>query len=274
MPSTKILIGNSMHLLPTLPAQSVNTVITSPPYWGLRDYGHSDQLGLEPTPQQYVKNLVAVFRQVWRVALALQADGWYLRQDVIWQKPNPMPESVKDRCVKAHEYVFMLTKQGRYWSNFEAVKESATGRTAGNKTHAFSSRYEEGHGEHRTAANLLNVGAVNKRNKRSVWSISTQPYSGAHFAVMPSALVETCLLASCPVNGVVLDPFGGAGTVGLVASRHQRHSVLLELNHQYAQMACGRIKDDQPLLNDVQICRPAWMQLPPTKQYPLLAAGN
>ncbi len=233
----------------TLPDASVHCCVTSPPYWGLRDYGHDGQIGLEATPEAYVARMVEVFREVrrvlrddgtlwvnlgdsyfgtgrgpthptgfhggdngtsfptkgvyshstlkgkdlcgipWRVAFALQADGWWLRQDIIWHKPNPMPESVTDRCTKAHEYVFLLTKSERYYYDAEAVSEPGTGRNPGNKGHKY---------EAIGMGSLANIGPAATRNRRSVWTVTTKPYSGAHFAVMPSDLVEPCIKAGCP----------------------------------------------------------------------------
>ena len=300
----QLIAGDCREAMATLEAGSVQCCVTSPPYYGLRDYGHDGQIGLEPTPEEYVARLVEVFREVrrvlrddgtlwlnlgdsyaanrpyqvpstkggakhsssqaaggkaatvpdglkpkdligipWRVAFALQADGWYLRQDIIWHKPNPMPESVTDRCTKAHEYVFLLSKSARYYYDHEAVKEPATNRSPGNKGPTKGGReYEEAEGEHhRTAANLHNIGARETRNRRSVWTITTKPYAGAHFAVMPPDLVEPCILAGCPVDGLVLDPFTGSGTVGMVAVAHGRRFVGAELNADYLAMAEARI---------------------------------
>lgn len=301
-----ILIGDCAEQMRTLPECSVHTCVTSPPYFGLRDYGHDGQIGLEPTPDAYVAKLVEVFREVrrvlrddgtvwlnlgdtyagnpakgqhkpgdsgkqayiydvgggrasataltgvpeknllgipWRVAFALQADGWYLRQDIIWHKPNPMPESVRDRCTKAHEYIFLLSKSPKYYFDSEAIQEPATGRAPGNKKPTKGGReYALAEGEHhRTAANLHNIGPRETRNRRSVWTVTTKPFKGAHFATFPPALIEPCILAGCPVGGTVLDPFGGAGTTGLVALRNQRNAVLCELNPAYAEMARERI---------------------------------
>lgn len=292
----KLLVGDCRKLLKTLPDQSVNCCVTSPPYFGLRDYGHSDQIGLETAPDEFVSVMVEVFREVkrvlrddgtlwlnlgdsysmltrgssgkgekqitnagtlladrsskipkglkpkdligipWRVAFALQADGWYLRQDIIWHKPNAMPESVNDRCTKAHEYIFLMSKSPKYYYDFDAVKEDAVKGYSG-------SSFNQG----KTAQHQLNRSSNNerledgKRNRRSVWTVSTKPFKGAHFATFPPDLVEPCVLAGCPVGGTVLDPFGGAGTTGLVADRLQRHAVLCELNMEYAGMIYDRI---------------------------------
>ena len=289
--------GDCLDILPTLEAGSVHWCVTSPPYYGLRDYGHDGQIGLEETPEAYVEKMVQVFREVrrvlrddgtvwlnlgdsyassgpksnnnglggstlttgttmprreeverlkgkslpgsipdglkpkdligipWRVALALQADGWWLRQDIIWHKPNPMPESVTDRCTKAHEYIFLLSKSARYYYDAEAVKEESLDpesyRPRG-KRNADGKMYPT-------------------RNRRSVWTVTTQPFKGAHFATFPPKLIEPCVLAGCPVGGTVLDPFNGAGTTGLVALQNGRRYVGVELNPDYLEMARQRI---------------------------------
>lgn len=308
--SIQILIGDCRALLPTLPDESVHCVVTSPPYFRLRDYGVAGQIGRESTPDAYVAELVAVFRDVrrvlrkngtlwlvigdsyatrgtrqgnrsggirkpgecdthrnkvysprfhdlkdkdligvpWRVAFALQADGWWLRQDIVWQKLSPMPESVRDRCTRSHEYVFLLSKSARYYFDAAAIAEPE-------KSGANGSTFTRG--KTFAAANVLaTVGQRPRvddglRNKRSVWSIATQPLAEAHFATFPPALVEPCILAGCPPNGTVLDPFGGAGTTGLVADRLQRNAILIELNPDYAQMAQCRIARDAPLFAEV-----------------------
>ncbi len=313
----RILNGDCRDVLKTLPDGSVHCCVTSPPYFGLRDYGMGAQIGLEVTPDAFVAELVAVFREVrrvlrddgtlwlnlgdsygrgarvdnvndgkrgtnahaavtkegaygssdgrehlreknllgipWRVAFALQADGWYLRQDIIWSKPNPMPESVTDRCTKAHEYLFLLSKSARYHYDAAAISEPANypdgpGDMSG-------SRYvtaAETDPHHRTAANLDNIGPRERRNKRSVWTVTTKAYSEAHFATFPPALIEPCIKAGCPEGGTVLDPFGGAGTTGLVADRLQRDAILIELNPQYAALATRRINGDAPLFAEVE----------------------
>jgi DNA modification methylase len=330
----RILHGDCRALLPTLPDGSVHCCVTSPPYFGLRDYGHAEQIGLEPTPDEFVAALVDVFREVrrvlrddgtlwlnlgdsyagsrgsgapsanstlagnghqgggpklramtesrrrddvaiprsdirvaglkpkdligipWRVAFALQADGWYLRQDIIWHKPNPMPESVQDRCTKAHEYVFLLSKSATYYCDMEAIAEPAIGPAGGNVKPTRS--FEHDPVKHRTKAGLAaaqararEAGGYETRNKRSVWTIVTQPYSEAHFATMAPELAENCIKAGCPIGGTVLDPFGGAGTTGLVADRLQRSAILVELNATYADMARTRVTDDAPLFAEV-----------------------
>jgi DNA modification methylase len=260
----RIIQGDCIEGLRTLPDASVHCVVTSPPYWGLRDYGQDGQIGLEETPEVYVDRMVEVFREVrrvlrddgtcwvnlgdsyanngardsskvggftgdrirrgvkgtmdsrpreipsglkpkdlvgipWRVAFALQADGWWLRQDIIWHKPNPMPESVTDRCTKAHEYVFLLTKSARYFYDAEAVAESAK---VGARTFNGSPTYADGD---RNDADRKNETPITTRNKRSVWTVTTKPFSGAHFAVMPPDLVEPCLLAGTSEKGCCVE---------------------------------------------------------------------
>jgi site-specific DNA-methyltransferase (adenine-specific) len=295
-----------------LPDQSVNMCVTSPPYFGLRDYGHDGQIGLEATPDAFVARLVEVFREVrrvlrddgtlwlnlgdsyaaarggthqpaetlaggkggkstdganvnrdrhdgynptrnapaiglkhkdligipWRVAFALQADGWYLRQDIIWHKPNPMPESVRDRCTKAHEYLFLLSKSDRYYFDAEAIKEAAL-QPRGEPTQVA---------QHKQAALGANAGGTlgtnfgpETRNRRSVWTVTTKPFKGAHFATFPPDLIEPCILAGCPAGGTVLDPFGGSGTTAGVAVKHGRKAILCELNPEYAALMPARV---------------------------------
>ncbi len=222
----------------------------------------------------------------WRVAFALQEDGWWLRQDIIWAKPNPMPESVTDRCTKAHEYLFLMTKSERYYYDAEAIKENAVaadlgemdggaqrlpdgsdanggrnfrGHLPGNKSHKGTTAYLAGAIEHRTKEGLVKYSTkVNadpshmlRRNKRSVWTVATVPYAEAHFATFPPALVAPCILAGCPAGGAVLDPFGGVGTTGLVADRLGRDAILIELNPTYAEMAKRRIERDAGLFAEV-----------------------
>ena len=315
--TVRILRGDCIELLRTLPEASVHCCVTSPPYFGLRDYGVDGQIGLEPTPDEFVAKLVDVFREVrrvlrddgtlwlnlgdsyaaggmtnpsssstlgggknrgaaeyaitrrapaglkskdlvgipWRVAFALQADGWYLRQEIIWHKPNPMPESVTDRCTKSHEQIFLMAKSASYYFDAEAIAEPA--KNAG-KPMKMADGWDTGIGGHGTIHRQgrekgENRGAVqaDTRNKRSVWTVTTKPFKGAHFATFPPALIEPCILAGAPRGGVVLDPFGGAGTTGLVADRHGRDAVLIELNPEYAGMAERRILGDAPLFADV-----------------------
>lgn len=296
----EIWVGDCIASMAAMSSGSVQTCVTSPPYFGLRDYGCDGQIGLEQTPDEFVAKLVAVFREVrrvlrddgtawvnvgdsysasragpqgasgqmasrsvaamrclersntlpglkpkdligipWRVAFALQSDGWYLRQDIIWHKPNPMPESVTDRCTKAHEYIFLLSKSARYYYDAAAIAEA--------------SAYPPGCGwDDREAFNGKTVGQdqpafrsiKQTRNRRSVWTVATQPYAGAHFATFPPDLIEPCILAGAPKGGVVLDPFAGSGTTGAVALKHGRKAVLCELNPKYADLIGERLGVD------------------------------
>ena len=307
-----ILLGDVRQRLSEIPEGSVRTCITSPPYFGLRDYGEANQIGLEATPDAYVAEMVSVFREVWRVladdgtlwlnigdsyaggkrgradsgdegrfggkyqtpkhnevptglkpkdligipwrlAFALQADGWYLRSDIIWAKPNPMPESVTDRPTKSHEYLFLLTKSPRYYYDHEAIKEESVTNTEGQSIRFGGSKYGDSTDpKHATKSGNI-YEDTGKRNKRDVWTIATKPFKGAHFAVMPEALVEPCILAGSKEGDTVLDPFTGSGTVAVVANRHGRNFVGTELNPEYAEIARKRIKDDSPMLNEVEV---------------------
>lgn len=306
--TVRIINGDCREVLPGLAAESVHCVVTSPPYFGLRDYGVEGQIGLEPSPIEYVDCLVEVFREVrrvlradgtlwlnlgdsyandtkwggrtsgkhvkelhgspamgrvrrstglkakdligipWRVAFALQEDGWYLRQDIIWSKPNPMPESVRDRCTKAHEYIFLLSKRERYWYDASAIQEpfAYSGDVRMKTAYAVHTGKSVGT-EYKSPVNQ------GGRNRRSVWEVATQPFGGAHFATFPPVLIEPCILAGCPQGGVVLDPFGGAGTVALVADRRQRNAIVVELNPTYAEMAENRIRNEAPMLTNVHL---------------------
>lgn len=267
--------GNCLDVLKTFKNDSVNCCVTSPPYYGLRDYGTDGQIGIENTPLDYVNNLTIIFNEVkrvlkedgtlwlnlgdswtskkigdikqkdligipWMVAFALRESGWYLRQDIIWAKGNPMPESVKDRCTKSHEYIFLLSKNKKYYYDYRAIKEPCISKSpAGNK-------------------NCLNAGRITKegwsydpqksipkdgKNKRDVWSVNTKPCKEAHFATYPDTLIEPCILAGCHKGGIVLDPFMGAGTTGIVAKRHNRNYVGIELNAEYINIANKRINE-------------------------------
>jgi DNA modification methylase len=282
--------------------------VTSPPYFGLRDYGHDGQIGLEQTPEDYIAVMVDVFRCVrdvladdgtlwlniadsyatgtkadrqqsknpgvganrpeaqnsvgrignppgcktkdligipWMLAFALRADGWYLRQDIIWHKPNPMPESVRDRCTKAHEYIFLLSKSERYFYDHQASKEPAVSeKPAGNKRHKYADAYNASTSEeHRTKAGLVALAGVEweTRNRRSVWTVATRPYKGAHFATFPPALIEPCILAGSRPGDIVLDPFMGSGTTAQVALDHGRQYLGCELNPEYGSLQEERI---------------------------------
>ena len=299
--SYKIHLGDCIESMKAMPAQSVHTCVTSPPYFGLRDYGMDGQIGLEDTPDAFVARLVDVFREVrrvlrddgtlwlnlgdsyagsgkgpsgnlgkshdernmthtkasslvpdglkpkdligipWRVAFALQADGWYLRQDIIWHKPNPMPESVTDRCTKSHEYVFLLSKGPRYYFDNEAIKEPAAESSLARLSQAtLDQQAGSARVPGKTNGNMKAVGS-DMRNKRSVWTVTTKPFKGAHFATFPPDLIEPCILAGAPRGGVVLDPFGGSGTTAGVAIKNGRSAVLCELNPEYAALVPSRI---------------------------------
>jgi DNA modification methylase len=389
--TVRVIEGDCRDVLPTMEAESMHCVVTSPPYFGLRDYGVAGQIGLEPTPDEFIAELVAVFREVrrvlrkdgtvwlnlgdsyaagghggggtfmkmrggdgnpatgawahrkdkkgWRspptgykpkdllmiparVALALQADGWWLRSEIIWAKPNPMPESVTDRPTSAHEKIYLLTKSQRYFYDADAVREAESVPDWDNGTRVFGGANKHGanaqHGSRTTgrlatvrpqraraieiarekglteahlaairAAGVSDTGKAQVtqsgfgkntpeiirlaseakaalggyyrefltlpegRNLRNVWTIATAPFSEAHFATFPPALAERCIKAGCPSDGTVLDPFGGAGTTGLVADRLKRNAVLIELNPTYAAMARKRIAGDCPMFTEV-----------------------
>jgi DNA modification methylase len=302
--NSRLLVGDCRTLLKTLEDRSIHCCVTSPPYFGLRDYGVDGQIGLEQTPDAFVSEMVSVFREVrrvlrddgtlwlnlgdsyssggrktrdpgqsklhpaftgegnattnwrpddgakpkdligipWRVAFALQADGWYLRQDIIWHKPNPMPESVRDRCTKAHEYIFLLSKSERYYFDGEVIQEPVARSTVSrlsqdNLAKQAGSNRVPG----KTNGNMKAVGGVEKRNRRSVWTVTTKPFKGAHFATFPPDLVLPCVLAGCPSGGTVLDPFNGAGTTGLVALSNGRRYCGIELNPEYAELTKNRL---------------------------------
>ncbi|MXX62990.1 MAG: hypothetical protein F4112_16045 [Holophagales bacterium] len=297
-----ILTADCLDVLPTLEPDLFHTVVTSPPYWGLRDYGVPDGVGLEPTLEQHIENLVAVFREVrrvlrpdgtlwlnygdayandgkWggrtggkhaaalhgrtgigrrkvktglkpkdlmllpaRVALALQADGWWLRSEIVWAKPNPRPESVRDRPSNAHEKVFLFARSERYFYDAAAVRRPYTFEGARHRT---KKRYPDRRGVPPLSSpgNLSDWKPGNGANLRNVWSIATRPFPGNHFATFPTALVEPCIRAGSPAGGQVLDPFGGVGTVGLVAQALGRDATLIELNEDYAEMARQRVAE-------------------------------
>ena len=274
----EIYEGDCRQILSDLAEQSINCCVTSPPYFGLRDYGNDDKIGLEQTPDEFVKALVDVFREVkrvlrdngtvwlnlgdsyinkniagipWRVALALQADDWCLRQDIIWSKPNPIPESVKDRCTKAHEYIFLLSKSPKYYFDNEAIKEQS-------KTEpVLRDKMGEGYQANYPNGDRFSMGervwGNELKNKRSVWTVSPKPFKEAHFAVYPPELIEPCILAGCPEGGTVLDPFGGSGTTGVVADRLGRNAILTELNPDYIDIAKNRIESDGGMFTDLKI---------------------
>lgn len=314
----KLLYGvDVIDGLLSLPSESVHCCVTSPPYFGLRDYGAAGQIGLEKTPEAFVQKMVEVFREVrrvlckdgslwinlgdsygtgsparrktgsrgigkntqaaqdicrvggiakqlmgipWKVAFALQNDGWVLRQDIIWSKPNPMPESVRDRCTKAHEYVFLLSKSPKYYFDNNAIKEPSIYK----RPPAVPAGLDTGAGSHRslkgryrnpapkgsfsgkteamaeTGQNAFRA-IVETRNKRSVWTVCTKPYKGAHFATFPPALITPMIQAGCPRGGVVLDPFSGSGTTGAVAIGLGRKYIGIDINKEYEPLARERI---------------------------------
>lgn len=363
MSEIKILQGNCLHTLAQLPEKSINTVVTSPPYWGLRDYGtgewdggdpncphmrttkiskdtstghkgmseqgnvvgdaiyksecpqcgalrKDEQLGLEETPEKFVENLVNVFREVrrvlrddgtvwlnlgdsyssggrkttksqsvrvnkdygvtrpnvnkdikekdligipWRVAFALQADGWYLRQDIIWNKPNPMPESVQDRCTKSHEYIFLLSKSSKYYYDNEAIKENV--KSEPKVRDKMGEGYQADYSKGKRFSEGERVWGTETKNKRSVWSIPVASYSEAHFATYPPELIKPCILAGCPEGGTVLDPFGGSGTTAQVATQLNRNAVLCELNPEYVKIAEKRLYDSLGMFLKLDVSR-------------------
>ena len=294
MRSIELIEGDCIAGMRTLDSQSAQTCITSPPYFGLRDYNVDGQIGLESTPAAFVEKLVAVFREVrrvlrddgtlwvnigdsynahpgqrkvtdtpgakqatsfgslgapsrsvdglkpkdiigvpWMLAFALRADGWYLRQDIIWHKPNPMPESVQDRCTKSHEYIFLLSKSERYYFDSEAIAEPAA--YAGQMRGGSTNRYEQN-------ASGMDSKVYDTRNKRSVWTVKPAKSEVAHFAAYPPELIEPCVLAGAPKGGVVLDPFGGTGTTVLAAAKLGRLGVTTELNPKYCEIIRKRIE--------------------------------
>jgi len=323
-PAHEIRLGDALTVLRSMESESVQCCVTSPPYFGLRDYGVDGQIGLEATPAEFVARLVEVFEEVrrvlkkdgtlwlnlgdsyfgggysnhdingeswkdrmngdkrssrqqdikrnnpgikpkdlvgipWRVAFALQEAGWWLRQDIIWHKPNPMPESVTDRCTKAHEYIFLLTKSAKYFYDNEAIKqpvaESTIGRGPADFGGAKGRQYKADIAE--TDPNYRNgteqwgrtfdytESSINGCNKRSVWTVATQPYSEAHFATFPPKLIEPCILAGSREGDTVLDPFNGSGTTGLVSLRHRRNYIGIELNPEYIKIAEKRLSEVQ-----------------------------
>jgi DNA modification methylase len=294
----KIEFGDCRETMRKWASQGVKaqTCITSPPYFGLRDYGHEGQIGHEDTPEEFIKQLVEVFRCVWDVleddgtlwvnmgdsycntngfaraspeyqregrnnmpandrkldklhatglktkdligipwmlAFALRADGWYLRQDIIWHKPNPMPESVQDRCTKSHEYIFLLSKSNKYHFDYEAIREEGV-IPAGTLAAKGSAERQNQKGVNARPPEYKEYDG--QRNKRSVWTVNTKPYSGAHFAVFPEELIEPCILAGAPVGGIVLDPFMGSGTTAQVAQDLGRQYIGCELNPEYGKL--------------------------------------
>ena len=322
-----IINGNSLEVLKSLPDNSIDCCVTSPPYYALRDYGCDGQIGLEETPEKYIESLCDVFSEVrrvltpegtlwlnigdsyngnkvgntevvknkkvsesndfhkklwggakpkdligvpWMLAFSLRSQGWYLRQDIIWQKPNPMPESVTDRCTKSHEYIFLMSKSQKYYFDYEAIQEpcadqSTTNYACGNRTNGINKdRNDNDFGERsknwkpRTKncqydgqkPNSFHLSRENGepdkeyyvRNKRDVWSVNVKPCSEAHFATYPFELIKPCILAGCPENGIVLDPFMGSGTTAIVARSLNRNYLGVELNPEYIKIAHKRLE--------------------------------
>ncbi len=321
-----IINGNSLEVLKSLPDNSIDCCVTSPPYYALRDYGCDGQIGLEETPEKYIESLCDVFSEVrrvltpegtlwlnigdsyngnkvgntevvknkkvsesndfhkklwsgakpkdligipWMLAFALRSQGWYLRQDIIWHKPNPMPESVTDRCTKSHEYIFLMSKSQKYYFDYEAIQEpcadqNRTNYACGNRTNGINKdRNDNDFGERsknwkpRTKncqydgqkPNSFHLSRENGepdkeyyvRNKRDVWSVNVKPCSEAHFATYPFELIKPCILAGCPENGIVLDPFMGSGTTAIVARSLNRNYLGIELNPEYIKIAHRRL---------------------------------
>ena len=316
----KLLHGDAREMLLTLPSDSVDCCITSPPYYALRDYGYDGQIGLESTPEEFIEKLVSVFREVrrvlkpsgtcwiniadsywgsgsrgfdftklftenptiqsksrgtydntnmpqlnghvgvykgkdligipWMLAFSLRADGWYLRQDIIWAKPNPMPESVTDRCTKSHEYIFLLSKSPKYFYDYEAIKTDANPAYASRYKYAFFGS-EEKHGAGRPNGAINTEGlkvSDGKANKRSVWFVSASAgytdHDGAHYATYNPELIEPCVLAGCPAGGVVIDPFNGTGTTGVVALKHGRKYIGIDMSKDYIDMSRRRLEQE------------------------------
>ena len=329
----KLLIGDCREILPTLPSNSIQCIVTSPPYYQLRDYGTQGQIGQEDSVEQYVNNLVCVFHDArrilkndgtlwlnlgdsyagsgkgrnhdgkqgklsngskeekytgrhigllqktpasnglkpkdligvpWRVAFALQSDGWYLRQDIIWNKPNAMPESIKDRCVKSHEYIFLLSKERNYYFDYKAIQENSStfeNRLPGiirnrecnyhSKLNSLSARYTfcrndkrdpiKQHYPQKRLNRKNDDYDITKRNKRDVWSVNTSPYKGAHFAVFPPSLIRPCILAGSKEGDIILDPFFGSGTTGEVATLLNRKWLGIEINENYKNLYKERL---------------------------------
>jgi DNA modification methylase len=335
----KIYNSDCIEGLKTLPDESVNCCVTSPPYFGLRDYGHEGQIGLEETPEAFVSKMIEVFTEVkrvlkkegtlwlnlgdsyngsgkagnnpeyqkkhtafgrleekerfgkptmiknmkpkdligipWMVAFALRSSGWYLRQDIIWSKPNPMPESVTDRCTKAHEYIFLLSKSQKYFYDHEAIKQPIADASISRLSQDIENQKGSERVPGKTNGTMKAVGHKNiqdkgqkansfhldraegnewqsndlKANKRSVWTVTTKPFSEAHFATFPEDLIVDCIKAGCPENGIVLDPFSGAGTTALVASKLNRDFIGFELNPEYIEITKKRLQNELGMFN-------------------------
>jgi len=299
----KILQGNCIDKIKELEDNSIDCVVSSPPYFGLRDYGVDEQFGLEKTYQDYLANTVKVFETfkpklkdtatIWwnvgdsyssgsrtsttnqslrgnkdygvtrtpvqkgikekdllmipnRVAIALQDEGWYIRSEIIWHKPNPMPESVRDRPTSCHEKIWLITKSKKYYYDSDAIREplAASSLNRLNQDIKNQKGSTRGNGEMKSNGNMKAVGNKETRNKSNVWTITTKPFKDAHFATFPKDLIEPCIKAGCPENGIVFDPFGGSGTTGIVAKSLNRKAILSELNPEYIEIAKVRINKE------------------------------
>lgn len=321
MAKIEILQGNCIDKIKELEDNSIDCVVSSPPYFGLRDYGVDGQFGLEKTYQDYINNTIKVFETfkpklkdtgtIWwnvgdsyssgsrktttlqtvrkpkyneiskskqkylnglivrpsiqtgikekdllmipnRVAIALQDAGWYIRSEIIWHKPNPMPESVRDRPTNCHEKIWLITKSKKYYYDADAIREPTTEATKkrmesgwnGNQKRNYASGEEQNHLSNYFGSDKAKENALKGRNKRNVWTITTKPFKDAHFATFPKDLIEPCIKAGCPEGGTVLDPFGGSGTTGIVAALNNRKSILIELNKDYIDIANKRIEKE------------------------------
>ena len=309
----KILTGNCLDKIKELEDNSIDCVVSSPPYFGLRDYGVDGQFGLEKTYQDYIANTVKVFREfkpklkdtatIWwnigdsyssgsrtsttnqklrgnkdygvtrtpvdksikekdlmmipnRVAIALQDEGWYIRSEIIWHKPNPMPESVRDRPTSCHEKIWLITKNKKYYYDADAIREPVKEISKKRIEYGLKHKHPDNIGVAIPPVNTKRMGErfLNPlgKNKRNVWTITTKPFKDAHFATFPKDLIEPCIKAGCPEGGTVLDPFGGSGTTGLVANDLRRNSILIELNPKYVKMMKKRMFNDSPLFMEME----------------------
>ena len=302
----KILQGNCIEKIKELEDNSIDCVITSPPYWGLRNYNVDGQLGLESTYQEHIKNIIKLFRiikpklkdsaTIWlnygdsyattvngrsaaktkeignddrgfvdkpfstiqgsikpkdlvmipnRIAIALQDDGWWIRSEIIWHKPNPMPESIKDRPTSCHEKIWLITKNKKYYYDADAIKEPCKVQVSKKTKIRFGgNKYGDSKDKHHQTKSGNNYVDTGLKNKRNVWTVSTKPFKDAHFATFPKDLIEPCIKAGCPKGGIVLDPFGGSGTTGIVAALNNRNAILIELNKEYVNIAKKRINTE------------------------------
>ena len=286
----RILPGNNIETLKIIPDNSVNCCVTSPPYFSMRDYGIENQIGLEDTPEQYIQNLVDIFREVkrilkddgtlwvnigdsyaggakkwthpvikskdliglpWLLAFALRADGWYLRQDIIWAKPSPMPESIKDRFCKSHEYIFLFSKNKKYYFDQQHALEdsihyqrqnTAIRKRGYNRMPKEYNKWPQNHGN--------SIETTAQRTMRDVWFVATEISKVEHYAMFPEKLILPCILCGCPVNGIVLDPFMGSGSTAVVAMKNFRRYIGCEINPEYIKIAESRIANERGLWDE------------------------